>query len=69
MKIKIKQEITVDVVEEMNGDEPVSTRETFECGEQISDIDVFDTQDTVWGIQFGDGSVCYLPVECFEVII
>lgn len=67
-KIKIKEEITVDVIDELVDDNPIGNRETFNAGE-ILEIDVFDTQESAWGIQFGDGSVVYLPVNSFSIVI
>lgn len=73
MKIRIKHEISTDVIESVNeaneANEVVnSVPETFLAGEVI-EADVFEYDDLQSGFQFGDGSVMYLPNNAFEKLV
>jgi hypothetical protein len=70
MKIRILHEITTDVIESVNEANEVidSVPETFLAGEVI-EADVFEFDDTQSGLQFGDGSVMYLPNNTFEKLV
>lgn len=69
MKIRFTQDTTVDVITEVRGDEVTGwDRETFNAGEEV-EVDVFDQQDSVWGFQFGDGSIAFIPNDCWSPVV